>query len=55
MVQLIRNDNIFGTEQRLKETTIGVEATAVQNGVFETKERGDFRLQFLMNGLCGRR
>ena len=51
MVELVRNDGIIGRETRLKEASIAVESTWVQDGVVHLVEVGNFPLQGLVDVL----
>ena len=51
MVQLIRNDGVFRTEQRLEQAAVGIEAGAVQDRVRGAEEFADFFLERFVNTL----
>ena len=38
VVQRVRNDGIVGSEQWLKHTAVGIEASSVKNGVLSLEE-----------------
>ena len=51
MVQLIADDGIFFAEQRLKQSAVGIETGAVQNGVLGAEKSGNRRFKIAMAGL----
>ena len=51
MVELIRDDGVFSTENALKYSSIGVKAARVENGVFSAMELADLLLQLLVDVL----
>ena len=48
MVQCVRNDRVFCTQQRLKQTSVGVKAGGVQNRIFHAQEISQLLLKLLV-------
>jgi hypothetical protein len=48
VVEGIGDDGVFGTEQGLEQTAVGVEAGGVEDGVFGAEEGGHLLLQLLV-------
>ena len=52
MVQSIGDDGIIGTEQRLKHTAVGIEASGIKDGVLSAEELSDLGFQLLVEVLA---
>ena len=52
MVEFVRDDGIFWTEQCFEQTAIGVETGTVENRVFGSQKLRYRPFQLLMNTLC---
>ena len=48
VVQRVGDHGVFLAQQRLEQATVGIEAGGVEDGVLGTEERGDLRLQLLV-------
>ena len=51
MVERVADHRVLGTEERLEQAAVGVEAGGVEDRVLRAEEPGDSALQFLMNAL----
>ena len=47
VVELVRDDDVIGSQQLLENSGVGVEAAGVQDGVLTAVELGDLALQIL--------
>ena len=52
MIQCVGNDRIFGAQQRLKNTPVGVKCCRIKDGVFGLVKFSDALFQPLVNVLC---
>jgi hypothetical protein len=51
VIQFIGNDGVFCFHQSLEETSVGIEAGTIENGVFSSEELAQLALQLLVNRL----
>ena len=51
VVQLVRDDGVFRSQQDLEQAGVGVETADVQNGVLAAMEAGNLLFQFFVNVL----
>ena len=51
VVQSVGNDGVVSRQQRFEHTTVGVETSCVENGIFSLEEFADGSFQFFVNVL----